>query len=236
MFVVIVGAGKVGLNVARSLIHMGHEFIVIEQRRSRHDLLRPELEERLLFGDGTEMWVLEEAGIVRCDLVVAVTGDDEDNVVIAQLAKLEYNVPKVVARVNNPRNQPTFDLLNVDATVCAATMMISMIQHELPSHQFVPLLSLKRENVELVEIEVSGVSPSAHMAIKDIRLPDGVLVTAILRGGTALLASGSEVLLPGDQVLCLLAPGQEKELIRSFLPSRRPEDVQAQASIDTISA
>jgi len=234
MFVVIVGAGKVGLNVARSLTHMGHEFIVIEQRRSRYDLLRPELEERLLFGDGTEMWVLEEAGIVRCDLVVAVTGDDEDNVVIAQLAKLEYNVPKVVARVNNPRNQQTFDLLDVDATVCAATMMISMIQHELPSHQFVPLLSLKRENVELVEIEVSDDSPSAHLAINDIRLPDGVLVTAILREGTALLARGSEVLLPGDQVLCLLAPGREKELIRSFLPSRRPEDVQAQASIDII--
>ena len=234
MFVVIVGAGKVGLNVARSLTHMGHEFIVIEQRRTRYELLRPELEERLLFGDGTEMWVLEEAGIVRCDLVVAVTGDDEDNVVIAQLAKLEYMVPKVVARVNNPRNQQTFDLLDVDATVCAATMMISMIQHELPSHQFVPLLSLKRENVELVEIEVSDDSPSAHLAIGDIRLPDGVLVTAILREGEALLARGSEVLLPGDQVLCLLAPGREKELIRSFLPSRRPEDVQAQASIDTI--
>ncbi len=235
MFVVIVGAGKVGLNVARSLTHMGHEFIVIEQRRARYDLLRPELEERLLFGDGTEMWVLEEAGIVRSDLVVAVTGDDEDNVVIAQLAKLEYNVPKVVARVNNPRNQPTFDLLGVDATVCAATMMISMIQHELPSHQFVPLLSLKRENMELVEIEVSEDSPSAHLAIADMRLPDGVLVTAILREGEALLARGSEVLLPGDQVLCLLAPGREKELIHSFLPSRRPEDVQAQASIDTIS-
>jgi trk system potassium uptake protein len=234
VFVVIVGAGKVGLNVARSLTHMGHEFIVIEQRRTRYDLLRPELEERLLFGDGTEMWVLEEAGVVRCDLVVAVTGDDEDNVVIAQLAKLEYNVPKVVARVNNPRNQQTFDLLDVDATVCAATMMISMIQHELPSHQFVPLLSLKRENVELVEIEVSDDSPSAHVAINDIKLPDGVLVTAILREGTALLARGSEVLLPGDQVLCLLAPGREKELIRSFLPSRRPEDVQAQASIDII--
>ena len=234
MFVVIVGAGKVGLNVARSLTHMGHEFIVIEQRRTRYDLLRAELEERLLLGDGTEMWVLEEAGIVRCDLVVAVTGDDEDNVVIAQLAKLEYDVPKVVARVNNPRNQATFDLLDVDATVCAATMMISMIQHELPSHQFVPLLSLKRENVELVEIEVSDDSPSAHLAIKDIRLPEGVLITAILRAGEARLARGSEVLLPGDQVLCLLAPGREKELIRSFLPNRRPEDVQAQASIDTI--
>ncbi len=132
MFVLIVGAGKVGLNVARSLARLGHEFLVVEQRRRRFDLLRPELEDQLLFGDGTEMWVLEEAGITRADLVVAVTGDDEDNVVIAQLAKHEYHVPKVVARVNDPRNRPTFDLLDVDATICASTMVVSMIQHELP--------------------------------------------------------------------------------------------------------
>lgn len=234
MFVLIVGAGKVGLNVARSLTTMGHELVVVEQRPSRYDLLKPELDERLLFGDGTELWVLEAAGIGRADLVVAVTGDDEDNIVIAQLAKSEYGVPKVVARVNNPRNQPTFDLLDVDATVCASTLMLSMIQHELPAHQFVPLLSLKRENIELVEIEVSHDSPSADMALDDIRLPQGVLVAAILREGTALLAHGSEVLRPGDQLLCLLAPGREKDLIRSFLPGRRPEEVQAQTAIDPV--
>lgn len=234
MFVVVVGAGKVGLNVARSLSHHKYEHIVVEQRRSRFDLLRPELEERIMLGDGTEMWVLEQAGIARADLVVAVTGDDEDNVVIAELARSEYGVPKVVARVNNPRNQRTFDLMGIDATVCAATMAISMIQHELPDHQFVPLLSLRRENVELVEIEVSEESPAAHLAVADIRLPDGVLLAAVLRDGTAVLAGGSEVLEPGDQILCLLAPGKEKELIRAMIPSRRPEDVQAQASIDTI--
>ncbi len=234
MFVLIVGAGKVGLNVARSLTRLEHEVIVVEQRRSRYDLLLPELGERMLFGDGTEIWVLEKAGIARADLVVAVTGDDEDNVVISQIAKLKHKVPKVVARVNNPRNQATFDLLDVDATVCAATMLMSMIMHELPVHQFVPLLSLKRENVELVEIAVTEETPSAHTAVKDIRLPSGVLVAAILRRGTAVLAHGDEVLLPGDQVLCLLQPGKEKELIRSFLPSRKPEDVQAEASSDAL--
>ncbi len=233
MFVVVVGAGKVGVNVARSLSQLGHEFILIEQRRRTFDVIAPEFdEEQLLFGDGTEMWVLEEAGITRADLVVAVTGDDEDNVVIAQLAKHVYGVPKVVARVNNPRNQRTFDLLDVDATVCASTMVISMIEHELPYHQFVPLLSMRRENVELVEIEISEESPAAHLTIADLRLPDGVLLAAILRGDSALLGRGDEVLLPGDQVLCLLAPGKEKDLIRSLLPGRRPEDVQAESGID----
>jgi trk system potassium uptake protein TrkA len=229
MFVVIVGGGKVGLNVARSLAKLGHEFILVEQRRTRFEVIATEFEEQLLFGDGTE----EEAGIARADLVVAVTGDDEDNVVIAQLAKHEYGVPKVVARVNDPRNQRTFDLLDVDATVCASTMVISMIEHELPYHQFVPLLSMRRENMELVEIEINEDSPAAHLTIADLRLPDGVLLAAILRGDTALLARGSQLLLPGDQVLCLLAPGKEKDLIRSLVPGRRPEDVQAESSIDT---
>jgi trk system potassium uptake protein TrkA len=234
VFVVVVGAGKVGLNVARSLAQLGHEFILIEQRRTRYDLLAEELEESLLFGDGTEMWVLEEAGVRRADLVVAVTGDDEDNVVIAQLAKHVYGVPKVVARVNHPANSRTFDLLDVDATVSAPSMVIAMIEHELPHHQFVPLLSLRRENMELVEIEINEESPAAHLTIADLRLPDGVLLATILRGDAAIVARGSETLLPGDQVLCLLPPGKEKDLIRALLPGRRPEDVQAEAGRDIL--
>jgi trk system potassium uptake protein TrkA len=232
MFVLVVGAGKVGLNTARSLDQLGHEFILIEQRRTRFALLRPELEDRLLFGDGTEMWVLEQAGITRADLVVAVTGDDEDNVVIAQLAKHEYHVPKVVARINDPRNRPTFELLDVDATICASTMLVSMIRHELPSHRFVPLLSLKRENIEVVEIEVDDDSPAAGLALRDVRLPDGVLVSSVLRGEEAVVARADTLLLPGDHLLCLLPPGREKALLRALVPGERPERIQAPGSID----
>ncbi len=235
MFVVIIGAGKVGLNTARSLVHMGHEVIVVEQRRMRFNLLVEELEDKLMLGDGTEIHVLDRAGIARADMVVAVTGDDEDNIIISQVAKLKYGVSKVVARVNNPRNQPTFDMLDIDATVCAATMMISMIQHELPSHKYVPLLRLKREKVEIVELEVSDDSPFAYQPVAELALPSGVLITTILRGGEALLARGEEVIQPNDHVLCLVEPGREKHLIEAFLPSERPEDVQAEASIDMIS-
>jgi trk system potassium uptake protein TrkA len=232
VFVVIVGGGKVGLNTARSLKHLGHELIVIEQRRQRFNLLFEELQEALLFGDGTEIWVLEKAGIARADMVVAVTGDDEDNIIIAQIAKLKYAVPKVVARVNNPFNQPTFDLLGVDATVCAATNLISLIMHELPVHKFVHLLSLKHENVELVELEVGDTSPFANKHIQDIDLPDGVLLAAILRAGQALLARGSTEILPGDYVLCLIQPGTATELIKVFLPEEEPAKVQQEAELD----
>ncbi len=234
MFILIVGAGKVGLNAARTLGHMGHEAVVVEQRRSRYNLLAPELEDRIIFGDGTEMLILEHAGIARADMVVAVTGDDEDNVIIAQMARMKWNVPKVVARVNDPRNIPTFRLVGIDAIMCAATRLISTIMHELPVHKFVPLLSLRKENLELVELEVAESSPFAGKAIDDIELPEGVLLTAIIRGGEALLARGGETLQPGDYVHCLLRPGKEKDLIGVFLPEDVAEEVQAEADIDII--
>ena len=232
MFVVIVGAGKVGRNTGRLLRQMGYEVMVVEQRRMVYDKLAEEFQESILLGDGTEIWVLDRAGIGRADMVVAVTGDDEDNIIISQIARLKYGVPKVVARVNNPFNQPTFDLLGVDATVCAATRLLSMIEHELPEHKLGHLLNLKRENIELVDLEVSESSPFANKKVYEISLPDGVLLSAILRDGTALLARGSETILPGDQVLCLLEPGKEKELISIFLPQESPETVQAEADLD----
>ena len=233
MFVLIVGAGKVGRNTARQLRQLGHEVALVEQRPVVYDKLVDEFEDNLIFGDGTEIWVLEKAGIGRADMVVAVTGDDEDNIIIAQVCKLKFAVPKVVARVNNPFNQPTFDLLDIEATVCATTTMLSLILHELPVHKFVHLLSLRRENVELVELEVSETSPFANTYVQDIALPEGVLLAAIVRAGHALLARGSTEILPGDYVLCLLPPGKEKELIKVFLPEESPEKVQEESELDT---
>ena len=234
MFVLIVGGGKVGLNTARQLIKVGHEVVLVEQRKVRFDLIEEELgEETLVFGDGTEIWVLEKAGIGRCDMVVAVTGDDEDNIIISQIAKLKFGVPKIVARVNNPFNQPTFDLLGVEATVCATTAMLNLIMHELPVHKFVHLLSLSKQNLELVELEVGDASPFANTYVQDIDLPEGVLLAAIVRAGNALVARGSTEILPGDYVLCLLPPGKERDLIKVFLPEEDPQRVQLESALDT---
>ena len=234
MFVLIVGGGKVGLNTARQLMQLGHEIALVEQRKTRYDLIAGLIgEDTLVFGDGTEIWVLEKAGIGRADLVVAVTGDDEDNIIISQVATLKFGVPKVVARVNNPFNQPTFDLLGVENTVCATTAMLNLIMHELPTHKFVHLLSLKREQVEVVELEVGENSPFAHTYVQDIALPEGVVLAAIVRAGHALVARGSTQILPGDYVMCLLPPGKEKELIKVFLPEEEPERVQFESELDT---
>lgn len=232
MFVLIVGGGKVGVSAAVQLRHLGHEVALVEQRKSRFDLISPWLEDALVFGDGTEVWVLEKAGVGRADLVVAVTGDDEDNIIISQIAKLKYGVPKIVARVNNPYNQATFDLLGIEPTVCGATTMLNLILHELPSHKFVHLLSLRREGFELVELEVGESSPFADAYVQDINLPDGVLLAAIIRSGQALVARGSTMILAGDYVLCLLPPGKEKELIKVFLPEEEPERVQEESELN----
>ena len=234
MFVLIIGGGKVGLNTARQLLQLGHEIALVERRKTRYDLIAGWLgEDALVFGDGTEVWVLEKAGIGRADLVVAVTGDDEDNIIISQVATLKFGVPKVVARVNNPFNQPTFDLLGVENTVCATTAMLNLIMHELPTHKFVHLLSLKREQVEVVELEVGENSPFADTYVQDIALPEGVVLAAIVRAGHALVARGSTEILPGDYVLCLLPPGMERELIKVFLPEEEPERVQFESELNT---
>ena len=233
MFVLIVGGGKVGLNTARQLQQLGHEIVLVEQRKTRFDLIEEELgQECLVFGDGTEVWVLEKAGIGRCDMVVAVTGDDEDNIIISQIAELKFGVPKVVARVNNPFNQPTFDLLGIQNTVSATTGMLNLIMHELPTHKFVHLLSLRREKLELVELEIEASSPFANTLVQDINLPDGVLLVAILRDGDALVARGHSEILPGDYVICLLPPDKETDLLEVFLPDEEAHRVQEASELE----
>jgi trk system potassium uptake protein TrkA len=133
MFVLVVGGGKVGANLTRTLHGLHHEIVVIEQNPIRFDALEEEFQHRALYGDGTELHVLERAGIKRPpDIVVAVTGDDEDNMVIGQLAKERYGVPKVIARVNDPRNQPHFDLLGISTTISATSMVMALNEHEVP--------------------------------------------------------------------------------------------------------
>src|ERR687888_2571501 len=140
MYVLIAGGGKAGANVMRTLLRNGHEATIIEQDRDRYERLETEFEHQAMNGDATELYVLERAGIGRpADLVLALTGDDEDNLIISQIAKERYGVPKTIARVNDPRNQAHFDLLGISPTICATTSIMALIEHEVPEHQLVHL-------------------------------------------------------------------------------------------------
>src|SRR6476469_6039355 len=141
MYLLIAGGGKVGSNLARALIRDGHEVTLIEQRPTRFDMLEAEFEHQVHRGDATELFVLERAGIKRPpDVVLAVTGDDEDNLVICQLASERYGVPKVIARVNDARNQAHFDLPGTAPTICATANTMGLTAHEVPEHGIVNLL------------------------------------------------------------------------------------------------
>jgi trk system potassium uptake protein len=218
MYVLIAGGGKVGANLARTLLaprhgHPGHEVTLIEQRRDRFEALEEEFEHQVQNGDATELFVLERAGIARPpDLVVAATGDDEDNMVICQIAREKYGVEKVIARVNDPRNQAHFDLLGISPTVCATSNIMALIEHEVPEHDLIHLLELRKENLEIVEVQIDKSAPCAGMTLEKLRLPEGARLITVLRNGQAESVNGDLKLQAGDQVLAILQPGKEDEL------------------------
>ena len=217
-YAIVAGGGKVGANVARSLLEMGHEVTLIEQRPYRYEQLEDEFEHQVLLGDATELHVLERAGIERPpDLVLGVTGDDEDNLIICQIAREGYRVQKVIARVNDPRNQEHFDLLGIKQTVCATTNVLGLVEHEIPEHGIVHLLELRKENLEIVEFQIGRDSPVAGKRIGGVRLPDGSRLISVMRNGRSELAEETTVLRPGDQVLAVLEPGKEDELRKVLL-------------------
>jgi trk system potassium uptake protein TrkA len=218
MYVLIAGGGKAGANVMRSLLRLGHEVTLIEQNRSRFERLEEEFEHQVMHGDATELFVLERAGVARPpDLMLALTGDDEDNMVIAQLAKEKYGVPKVIARVNDPRNQSHFDLLGIAPTVCATSSILGLVEHEVPEHDLIHLLELRNENLEIVEVQIDRDSPSAGKRVESLSLPEGSRLISVMRNGQAEIAVGATELHPGDQVLAILQPGKEDELRRILL-------------------
>jgi trk system potassium uptake protein len=218
MFVLVVGGGKVGVSVTRTLLDLSHEVVLVEQDRQRYERLEEEFQHRAIYGDGTELFILEYAGIARPpDIVVAVTGDDEDNIVICQLAREKYGVEKVIARVNDPRNETHFDLLGISPTVSATNMVLALIEHEVPQHELVHLLELRKENLEIVEVEIKAGSFAAGKRVEDLRLPESTRLISVMREGRAEIAVGATELLAGDQVLAILEPGREAELKRVLI-------------------
>jgi trk system potassium uptake protein TrkA len=221
MYIIVAGGGKVGANLARSLIGQGQEVTMIEQRGDRFEQLEEEFEHQVQLGDATEIFVLESAGIARPpDILVATTGDDEDNIIICQLAREKYAVPKVIARVNDPRNQPHFDLLGISPTVCATLSLLALVEHEVPEHDLVHLLELRKENLEIVEVQIVEGSPCVGKAVDRIMLPTGSQLISVVRNGQAQIADGETTLEPGDQVLAILEPGKTDELKRVLLDKR----------------
>jgi trk system potassium uptake protein TrkA len=219
VYVIIVGAGKVGWNLARELIEKEHEVTLIESDRRRYLVVEEELEHAVQYGDATELWVLERAGVQRADLVIAVTGDDEDNILVCQVAKEKYLCERVIARVNNPRNLQHFKLLGIQPVVSATDLILRLIEHEVPRYGLVHLLALEEERLEIIELEVQPDAPAAGTRAVDVALPEGSLIISVLREGKGFVPKADTVIEPGDQVLLVLDPGLEESITPYFSPN-----------------
>ena len=205
MYIVIVGAGKVGYHLGSLLLAEGHEVMLIEENRSKVDTLSLEFHDSIMLGDGSAVEVLKEAGANRADVIVAATGNDEDNLVICQVSKLLFLRPRTIARVNNPRNEELFAGLGVDASVSATKIINAMIQEQVKAgDMMIPLLTLKAGDVEIVEVELSRSSHIVKKKIKDLTLPPASIFIAVIRGEDVIIPYGETEFHPEDKVLALV--------------------------------
>ncbi len=224
MYAIIVGAGKVGRALSRELIAKGHEVTLIESSRARYLAIEEEFEHAVQYGDATELWVLERSGIQRADLVIAVTGDDEDNMLVCQVAKEKYLCDRIIARVNNPRNLDHFKLLGIQPAVSATDLILRLIEHEVPRYGLVHLLALEEERLEIIELEVSVGASAVGQSVAEVDLPEGSLIISVLRDGSGFVPKADTVIQAGDEVLLVLDPGLEETITAFFAPNgTRPQ-------------
>lgn len=219
MFIVVAGAGKVGFHLARALV-ADHEVLVIEIDPARVDYVAEELgDEVVMQGDACDAATMERAGMERADLVVAVTGDDEDNLTFCQIAKAKFNVPRAVARINNPQNEGLFRKLSIDATVSATSLILAHIEQELPWRGLIPLLTLRSPGLEIVEVRIPGDASVVGRHLRQVLLPQGSLVMLVIDSdGTPHLPSAETVVRPED-ILLAVTDIENEEALRAALTS-----------------
>ncbi len=203
MFVLVVGGGKVGYYLAKELIESNHEVVVMEKDRTRADQIADEIGSIVIPHDGCEGAYLAEAGATRADIVAAVTGDDEDNLVICQMAKHHFDVPRTIARVNNPKNEDLFRHLGVDEIISPTRMILGSIEQDIPVHELLHLAALGEGELEIMEAYLQEGSPAIGRASRDLEMPEGCSLFAVVRDGAPEALRPDTVLREGDKVIAI---------------------------------
>jgi trk system potassium uptake protein TrkA len=203
MFIMVVGAGRVGFYLTRELLASGHEVVLIEKDPTRAAHVATDLGSIVVNRDGCEGRDLESAGANRADVVVAVTGDDEDNLVICQMAKHHFNVPRTIARVDNPKNGELFRELGVSDVISATRNALAAIEQDIPMHELLHLAQLQHGDIEVVEAQIGEESPAVGRAARQLALPDGCNLVALIRNDTLEVIGSDTVLQAGDKVVAI---------------------------------
>ncbi|MEE8386445.1 MAG: TrkA family potassium uptake protein [Dehalococcoidia bacterium] len=222
MYIIVIGGGKVGYYLAKELVEEGHEVLVIEKDSAKCDRIAEELGDIVLMGDGCEASTMEMAGFNRADMLIAVTGDDEDNLAACQVAKAKFNLPRTVARINNPKNEEIFKRLGIDTTVSATAAILAHIEQELPTHPLIHLLTLKGSGLEIVEVKVPDTAAVVGKRVRDISLPEQSLIVLIVdKEGAPRVPGSDEVIRAGDEVVAV-ARTEAEDTLRTVLASPAP--------------
>jgi trk system potassium uptake protein len=222
MFVIIVGGGKTGSTVAELLLKEKHRTIVVEHRLDIIERLKEELPPECVFeGDASLPSVLEAAGIAEANVVAAVTGEDEANLVVCTLARFEYNVSRIIARVNNPKNAWLFTPeMGVDVALNEADMMGHLVAEEMSLGDMITLLKFRKGQYALVEEKVHPMALAVGQAIRDLMLPPQCVLAAIIRKGELIIPKGDVTLQPADEIIALIHSSEATDLASLLGPAR----------------
>jgi trk system potassium uptake protein TrkA len=217
MYIIIVGGGRLGYYLARTLLDEKHEVLIIEKDAATVQTIISDMGSVCIKGDGCETAVLAEAGTNRADIFISVTGDDEDNLVACQVAKYKFNVPRTIARIRNPRHEILFKKLGIDVTVSSTAIILEYIKHEVPTNPLTHLLSIEEKGLEIVDIKIQPDSKTVGKAIKDLTLPPESILTLIIhKDAKPSVPTPATVLQAEDQVIAATSPETE-DLLRAAL-------------------
>ncbi|MGA1875164.1 MAG: potassium channel family protein [bacterium] len=210
MYIVLIGGGNVGFHLAKSLTRDKHTVVVIERDYDQCRYISERLNVLVINGNGCEKRYLREAGIERADVMAAVTGDDENNLIACQVAKKAFAVKRTVARVNDPRNEYSFSQLGIDVPVNSTSIIAKIIEEETTLEDILPLFTFKKGKLAIIRVDLPNFSPVRDKKVKDIKLPKDCVLVSILRGEDLLIPSGDTVLQEGDEVVALTTIENEK--------------------------
>jgi trk system potassium uptake protein len=216
MYIIVGGGGDIGYYVTKSLLDQGHEVLLLEKGSARYQALKEELGQSVFRGDACEARTMDEVGANRADVVIAVTGEDEDNLVICQMVKKRYKVGRTIARLNNPKHEEIFQKSGIDITVSPTKAILSLIEAELPTSRFVPLMTLKNAGLEIVEVRVPPESSAVGQTLGVIGLPRSCNLALIIRNKEFIIPSAETVLLADDDVFALVSREGEEALRGTF--------------------
>lgn len=213
MYIIIVGAGKVGYFLSKRLAADKHTVVIIEKDAAVCETIAKGVDFLVVRGDGCEPRQLEEAGISRADVVAAVTGEDEDNLVICQLAKEKFKVSRTVARINDPSNESVFSRLGIDVPIDATSILAKIIEEEVSFSDFINLMSFKRGKLAIVRVDLPTDSPVINKSLQELQLPPDSVLVSIIRGDEVIVPKGNTVLLAQDDVIALTLVQNEQQLL-----------------------